>query len=143
MSRPDHLAAVAEPVRPDEATDAQPVAGDMALITALAAGQSVADAARAAGLSDRTVRRRLQDPTFSAAVDLSRAELLEEALGLLSGTASIAVKVLRVVAADKSSGATARVAAAGRLLDATLRYREHLDLARRVEALERAQTVAP
>jgi hypothetical protein len=129
---------VAESVRAQQAADDHELSGDAAMVAALAAGESVAGAARLAGVSDRTVRRRLADPLFVAAVDLARAELLDESLGLLSASASVAVRVLRLIAADKQYGAAARVTAAGRLLDAVLRHRQALDLERRLAALERA-----
>ena len=40
----------------------------MVLITALASGATQPNAGRAAGMSDRTVRRRLADPEFAARV---------------------------------------------------------------------------
>ena len=43
-------------------------ARDVVLITALASGATQANAGRAAGMSDRTVRRRLADPEFAARV---------------------------------------------------------------------------
>jgi len=129
---------VSESVRAQEPADDHELTGDAKIIAAIASGESIAGAARLAGVSDRTVRRRLQNEGFRVAVDLARAELLDESLGLLSMSASVAVKVLRLVAVDKASGPGPRVAAAGKLLDAVLRHRLAIDLERRIAELERA-----
>lgn len=135
--------AVAGDGRVEEAAPDAALSGDPAIITALAAGRSIADAALAGGVSERTVRRRLHDPGFVASLDAARLELLQEGLGLLSASAAIAVKVLRIVALDSASGPGPRVTAAGRLLEATLAFRRDLEFQRRLEAVERALELRP
>ena len=49
--------------------------GDELLLSALAAGSSVEDAARTAGLSVRTAYRRLADPTFARRLAQARDDL--------------------------------------------------------------------
>jgi FixJ family two-component response regulator len=49
--------------------------GDLQLQIALARGATVRDAAKAAGVAERTAHRRLNDPSFRAEVDRLREEL--------------------------------------------------------------------
>ncbi|SRR6266545_6995211 len=59
-----------------------PIEGDAALIAALAAGATQAEAASRSSVSERTVRRRWAEPAFRARVDAVQAELVSEALRL-------------------------------------------------------------
>src|SRR4051794_31695937 len=63
---------------------------DDALILALAAGASTTAAAEQARVSDRLVRRRLEEPPFRAKVDAARAELVSRAVGRLSAVGVLA-----------------------------------------------------
>jgi hypothetical protein len=69
--------------------------GDIALITALAAGHSIKDAAKIAGIGERTAHRRLDEPVFKERVNDMRAEFLSEAVGRLSDATTEAAKTLR------------------------------------------------
>ena len=136
---PPELATVPGPVAGNGGPHAREdhAASDAALVTALVSGRTYAKAAEAAGVSTRTVERRMADPTFRALVEAKRLELLDSALGLLIGSAELAALVLRNVAA-KGQSDTARIMAATALLDRGLRWDEHVALRRRIEALERA-----
>jgi hypothetical protein len=57
--------------------------GDDALVLALASGQTVRDAACAAGVGERTATRRWADPDFRRRVARRRAELAARAAGRL------------------------------------------------------------
>jgi hypothetical protein len=57
---------------------------DEKLLLAMAAGASQAQAAQQAGVSERTVTRRLADATFKARVNEARAELVRRAVSRLS-----------------------------------------------------------
>jgi hypothetical protein len=111
------------------------IRGNAALLTALASGQSVKSAARAAGVSERTAFRRVADPVFRQAVSQARAELLARAVGLLADSATEAAKTLRALLAAESEGVRVRAAVA--LLDAAMRGVELIDLAERLTALEK------
>ena len=52
--------------------------GDLQLQIALARGATVRDAAKAAGVAERTAHRRLSDPSFRAEVDRLRNELQQK-----------------------------------------------------------------
>src|SRR5439155_10764078 len=110
--------------------------GDDSLLAALAAGSTVEDAAKAAGLSARTAYRRLADPRFARRLAQTRDELISNALGELVDCASEAVATLRALL--RASDERVRLGAAKSTLDQLLRLRETLTLSQRLAALERA-----
>jgi hypothetical protein len=107
---------------------------DAALAAALASGRTVVDAALAAGVSERTARRRVGDPAFGALVGRLRAEMLQRATGLLLDAAAEATAALR---RNLTCGQPAgEVRAAPVILDHLLRLREHQEFEERLRALE-------
>lgn len=109
--------------------------GEEPLLTALAAGSPVDQAAKAAGLSPRTVYRRLAEPGFRSRLATARDELASEALSELAGCAPEAVATLRRLL--QANNEHVQLGAARTLLDQLLRLREALALAERVATLER------
>jgi hypothetical protein len=109
---------------------------DTLLLGALAAGSSVEDAARTAGVSTRTAYRRLADPVFARRLAEARDELISAALGELVECASEAVATLRSLLS--ASDERVRLGAAKSTLEQLLRLRETLTLSQRLAALERA-----
>src|SRR5205814_8324927 len=87
-----------------------------------------------AGVSERTVRRRLDDPAFRRLVDEARAEMLTQATAQLTGAAVAAVETLRGLLGSELG--FARLGAARAILDIGCRYREQLAWAARIAALE-------
>jgi len=110
--------------------------GEDSLLAALAAGSTVEDAARAAGLSSRTAYRRLADPGFARRLAQTRDELISNALGELVDCASEAVATLRALLS--ASDERVRLGAAKSTLEQLLRLRETLTLSQRLAALERS-----
>jgi len=106
------------------------------LLAALAAGNTVEDAAKAAGLSPRTAYRRLADPQFARRLAQARDELISSALGELVDCASEAVATLRALLG--ASDERVRLGAGKAILDQLLRLRETLTLSQRLAALERS-----
>jgi hypothetical protein len=106
---------------------------DLAL--ALARGLSRPEAAKVAHLSERTVRRRMGDPSFRKEVERLRGELVAEAAGRLADAAAEAVDALRDVM--KGESPWARLGAAQAILANVVRVREHAELEARVAELER------
>jgi hypothetical protein len=110
---------------------------DEQLILALAAGGGVVDAARVAQVSERTVRRRMQDPAFRERVRSMRAELVTRAVGRLS--------VLGCKAADGlndlmgSSREQTKLGACRATLEYLFRGSELVEIEQRLQALEDAQ----
>jgi hypothetical protein len=107
---------------------------DEALITALAAGGNVAAAARHAHVSERTVRRRLQDPAFRARVDEARGELVRAAVGRLAAVGALAADKLHALIGNAKSE-TVQLGAARSVLEYMLRGCETEVLARQLAEL--------
>jgi hypothetical protein len=112
---------------------------DGLLVTALAAGQSVPQAAQAAGMSARTAFRRLATPGFRERVEAARAELVAQTVAQLAAAGVEAVAALR--AALHGHSPHAAVNAARALLEFGVKYRETEVLERRISELEAAQGV--
>jgi hypothetical protein len=108
--------------------------GEGALIAALAAGAAYADAAKHAGVSERTVRRRLDDPAFKREVGAARDAMVSQAVARLSAATTAAVDALRALLDSPLD--FARLAAARNILELALKFREHDELSARVAALE-------
>lgn len=97
---------------------------DERLIAALLAQPTHRSAAKAAGVSERTLRRRLEDPAFRARVAEASRRTMIDALAGLSRATSIAVTALTAIAAGAVKADVARVAAAKALLEASLHVLE-------------------
>jgi hypothetical protein len=108
---------------------------DEALAAHLAAGLSVPKAAAAVGVAERTIRRRLADPTFRRLLDQRKAELVGEATALLGRSMSAAAgELVRLM--TESNDTKVRLMAAKEILAAGLKARQALDLERRLDDLE-------
>jgi hypothetical protein len=108
---------------------------DDGLVAALAAGASAAAAAEKAGVSERTVRRRLEDPAFRARVDEARADLVRLAVGRLADVGALAGDTLAELV--KAGPPAVRLGAARSILEFMLRGAEVDTLARQVSDLKR------
>ncbi|HTU18561.1 MAG TPA: hypothetical protein VMG10_10915 [Gemmataceae bacterium] len=111
-------------------------AAEQVLLAALAIGATVENAARKAGISERTAYRRLADPDFQARVDQMRRENLARTAGMLSGAALGSVKTLVDLAQDVSVPASVRRGAARDVLDMAVKYRESAEMEQRLAAIE-------
>jgi len=101
----------------------------------VAAGSSDSEIARTVKVSRGLVGRRRKDPAFMARVTRIRRATLDRCTGRMVWAVDEAVSTLvRLLKCGEPSveGRAARV-----LLDATLRYQETVELAERVEELER------
>jgi hypothetical protein len=107
---------------------------DSLLALALASGQSTAAAAEQAGISQRTVERRLADPAFRRQVADFRGELLATALGRLADNLTRAADT--VAALLDAPEPHHRLRAARTLFSFALRLRDAVDLGDRVRDLE-------
>ena len=109
---------------------------DDLLIAALATGQTNENAAAAAGVSARTVNRRLAEPAFKRRIQSLRGELIARALGRVSDGIAAAVDVMRALLGAESEAV--RLGAARSLIDACLKLRESVDMEERLALLEEA-----
>jgi hypothetical protein len=108
---------------------------DATLVTALAVGATVEQAAERAGVSARTVHRRLGDADFTRRVDEARVDLVTRAVARVSASATAAADTLRELLGATTPPAV-RLGAARSLLELGMKLREHEDLVERVAALE-------
>ena len=104
---------------------------------ALAAGQSNADAAKAAGVTTRTVSRwRADQVAFADRIEDLRAEMLTEAAGLLAhATTAAAGRLAEIIEVGEERHA---LTASRIVLDMASRYRIDQALELRINALEMA-----
>ncbi len=109
-----------------------------ALVTALAAGTPVAEAAARAGIAERTAYRRLQEPQVKQQIREIRAEVVTRAVGKLADSMDAAVATLvRNLAAESPS---VQVRAAVAILEQGVKLRSSVELEQRVAEAEAAVT---
>lgn len=105
-------------------------------VAAMLTARTVADAADAAGVTERTGLRYLSEPAVKRA--LGRA--MDQALGMVTrqviDAMTSAVQTLEAIHQDDDNSPTARVSAARAILEAGPKLREAYDLADRVAMLE-------
>ena len=104
-------------------------------MAALAGGATVQDAARQAGVSERTVYRRLDDAEFRQAVMEARAELVARAVAMLAEAGTEAVTTLRALLEEPTPPAV-RLGAARAVLELGTKLRESEELEQRLATLE-------
>jgi hypothetical protein len=107
---------------------------DAALLAALTAGKATEDAAAAVGVSPRTAYRRLADPAFRQRLAEAQAQLVAQALGKVTASATAAAATLERLLTAESE--TVRLGAARTILELGTKVRENSDLAARMQALE-------
>jgi hypothetical protein len=112
--------------------------GDDTFLQALVCGSTVKQAAAAAGISERTAYRRMEDPAFRARVDLQRQELADRSTRLLTAGGIESIKTL-IALQQQQVAESVRLGAARTVLTLGLKFRESEELAQRVQFLE--QTV--
>lgn len=108
-------------------------ATDDAIALALARGLTQVEAGEAAGVSDRTVRTRLQDPAFVALVRQLRSRLLDRAVGKLAGQLDRGIDRLGELLDDPDP--LIRTRAVKILLDQNVKFGSYNDLAKQVEEI--------
>jgi hypothetical protein len=107
---------------------------DDALAVALAAGQTLRDAAAAVGIGERTATRRWANLEFRRWVAELRAEMVSRATAKIGEGMTEAADVLRKLLAAESE--SVRLGACRTMLELGMKLREFVDLESRVVALE-------
>jgi hypothetical protein len=107
---------------------------------ALAAGTSVADAATAVGISQRSARRWRKKPEIAELVKTRLSENVSMARAILSAGTSKAALGLVAMAGGESTAESARVAACARVLDGALQLGTFEEFASRLAAIEAQQS---
>ena len=110
---------------------------DTLILLAHLAGRRIADIATEAGVSERTVRRRLADPAFRRQVDEARAELQEACYSRLSSMSNKVTSKLETLVDAKNQKIS--LAACRTVLEFMSKMRETAELVRRIEDLERQE----
>jgi len=108
---------------------------DTALLAALVAGATVADAASRAGVGERTVFRRLDDPAFRGELSILRRRLLDDAVAEMTDATVEAARTLRALTSPNEA-ASVRLGAARAIIELGIRLRDHSELEARLEAVE-------
>jgi hypothetical protein len=108
---------------------------DEKLLLALACGATPDDAAHQAGVSPRTVYRRLAEPEFQRRLQVVRADMVQRTAGALAAAGNEAVGTLVELMKPASPAAT-RLGAARSVLEIGMKVREVADLEQRLTALE-------
>jgi hypothetical protein len=108
---------------------------DPALVVALAAGLTHQQPARQAGISERTVRRRLADPAFKQRIAETRAATIEQATAQLAAARLQAVQKLVQLLGGESESTQFHAAKA--ILELGMKFHEVQQVEERLSVLER------
>jgi hypothetical protein len=108
---------------------------DEALLTALACGATVDNAARSAHVSTRTAHRRLADPAFQQRLQNLKADMVQRTVGMLTAAGMESAKTL-ITLQDHSNPGAVRLGASRTVLELGMKLREAADLGARIAALE-------
>lgn len=105
-------------------------------LAALLTSPSKAAAAQAAGISPRTLRDYLADPTFRMEYQRAFSGLVEDATRQAQQSLSPALFVLRKIVEDENEDTNARISAARAILSHGMRLIETTDILDRLTELE-------
>lgn len=120
------------------ATDSRLTSKQTAAIRALLdpATPSIAQAAKAAGVSETTLYRWMHEPDFSAALADAQGQAIGEAVRSLTALSQRAIAVVHSVLNDVNASPSARLRAATVALEMLLRLKDSHDFEVRLRALE-------
>ncbi len=107
-------------------------------IKALMVSSSLSEAARAAGVSPRSLTRWLDDPTFRAELTRQEQAAIDAASRRLAGLAAEAVREVEAILKSEAAPSI-KLRTAEMILSHLLRLRELVNLEARVSALEEKQ----
>ena len=105
-------------------------------LAALLTCKSRTEAARACGLSTKTLQGYEKLPEFADALERGRREALADAAHRMAAGYSDTVDALQAIVRDDAAADPARVAAARALLEYGLRFAEITDINKRLDKLE-------
>lgn len=119
-------------------TDPNPVLSPKKLrvIDALLSGASKGAAASAAGVTNRTLNRYLQEPAVRSEIDRATGAALGEAGRRMIGGMDTAVNTMLALLENEKTPATIKLRAATAVLEYGQQLYESHDLVKRLEALE-------
>ena len=105
-------------------------------LAALLTCKSRTEAARACGLSTKTLQGYEKDPAFADALERGRREALADAAHRIAAGYSETVDTLQDIVQNPDTPDASRVAAARVLLEYGIKYAEMTDINRRLDKLE-------
>ena len=108
-----------------------------AALQALMVCSTKAEAAKQAGIAERTLRSYFQDEEFVKEYDRLFGDLMDEVTRELQKSLPLAIRTLRAVCEDPEASWPAKSAAAHRLLDVAPEYVTQNNILQRLEKLER------
>jgi hypothetical protein len=115
---------------------------DHQVLLALAGGATVEGAARKAGVSEKTVYRRLERPEFRQQLQALRADMVQRTAGALTAAATKSLRTLLELQ-KATHPAAVRLGAARSILELGLKFRETAELAERLAAVEAQLAATP
>lgn len=105
-------------------------------IAALLSNPTISASAKAAGISEATALRWMQDPDFKASYGEAKQRMLDEVIRFLQQSMLGAVAVLRTTMLSNETRPAQRIMAARSILEFGLRAYELEDLEQRIARLE-------
>ena len=108
-------------------------------LAALMTSRTMKDAAEAAGIDPRTMRRYMQDADFIAEYRQMTAEMMQEARIRSQQLITPAIETLAEICLDDNAKNGERITAARSLLEWSLKITEVTDIEERLVALENAE----
>lgn len=106
-------------------------------LQALLVSRTRAEAAKAAGIGESTLREYMKDPEFSTAYKQAASELLNSATMQLRQNLTAAIDRLGQIVTDDAEASPAQISAARTLLDFNLKFTELTDVLDRLTELEK------
>ena len=106
-------------------------------LAALLSCDTQAEAAKKAGMTDRTIRNYLANPDFAAELMRRKRQLVADATRQMQANYQAAINALREVLDDQEAPPAARISAARAVLEFGIRFTELSDVLPRLEAVER------
>ena len=107
-------------------------------IAALISSPTVGEAAKAAGVSERTLARWMGDPDFRMALGVVESDMIDGAVRCMIGDLAANHDTMRAIRDDPTNGPAVRLRAAVALSDDLLRWRELRNVEARLASLEAA-----
>lgn len=102
-------------------------------LQALLVSRTRAEAAKAAGIGESTLREYMKDPGFCAAYKSAAAGIMDGATRQLQQNLTSAIDRLAQIVADDEENSMAQISAAKTLLDYGLRFTEFNDVLKEME----------
>ena len=105
-------------------------------LQALLVSRTRAEAAKAAGIGESTLRTYMQDPEFLERYRQAFGDMVRDAARQAQQTLSPALSTLREIMEDREEPASARITAARSILEYTLKLGEQVDILEQLRELE-------